>query len=93
MKCIDHLNFTNETCPDCALAVDEYGNTENRFDYCSYPNCGCDGARNCMAGEASEDALQCNVEGMWSSGSKKKSRRGVFNTMDLVIKKSRKGGS
>lgn len=61
-KCVDHLNFTDKTCPDCSLEVDPYGNTEDQFDYCSFLDCGCDGARNCMAGEASIGALLLNRE-------------------------------
>ena len=64
--CVDHLSFSNETCPDCGEEVDAYGNTESSFQYCSFPDCGCDGARLCMAGEASDHALRSNVEGMWS---------------------------
>lgn len=70
-KCIDHLNFTDEKCPDCGLDVDHYGNTEDQFDHCSFPDCGCNGARLCMAREASERALNQNVEGMWSEKSKR----------------------
>ena len=65
-KCVDHLAFTDSVCPDCKLHVDAYGNTENQFDHCSFPDCGCDGARLCMAGSASDRALTQNVEGMWS---------------------------
>ena len=64
-RCIDHLNFTGQICPDCGLEVDSYGNTEDQFDYCSFPDCGCDGARLCMADEASPRACEENVEGMW----------------------------
>lgn len=33
------------------VAVDLYGNPMdgNSLPYCPFPNCGCDGARNCMA--------------------------------------------
>lgn len=64
--CVDHLNYTGQECPGCGLEVDEYGNTEDSFEHCSFPDCGCDGARVCMAGEASDRALTGNVEGMWS---------------------------
>lgn len=65
--CIDHLNFCGEVCPDCGLEVDDYGNTEAVFAYCCFPDCGCDGARLCMApGGASDRAARQNVEGMWS---------------------------
>jgi len=65
-ECINHLDYSNDVCPDCGLEVDAYGNTENKFSYCSFPDCGCDGARLCMAGEASNAALRGNVEGMWN---------------------------
>lgn len=66
-KCIDHLEFINNTCPDCGLQVDAYGNTEDQFDYCSFPDCGCDGSRLCMASNgASERAISQNVEAMWT---------------------------
>lgn len=83
IECLDHLEFLNETCPDCNLPVDNYGNTEAQYKYCSFPDCGCDGARLCQAGEASENALQGNVENMWSSGSKKASQKAVAFTMNL----------
>ena len=89
-KCIDHLNFVNEPCPDCGLAVDSYGNTEDQFDYCSFPDCGCDGARLCHAKHgASDHANKGNVEGMWSNGSKLACRKAVFYTMDLVIEQKK----
>lgn len=62
----DHLESPGEVCPGCQLDVDEYGNTEDSFEYCSFPDCGCDGARLCMAGEPSDAANCGNVEGMWS---------------------------
>jgi len=34
---------------------DEYGNTEDEFIYCSFPDCGCPGARNCMAKNGPSD--------------------------------------
>lgn len=79
-KCVDHLNFTNSICPDCSLEVDSYGNTEDQFDYCSFPDCGCDGARLCMAGEASQRAIDQNVEGMWR-GKTREQRRAVFRLL------------
>lgn len=56
-KCVDPFEHgTGIACETCeALApptgpeTDEYGNTEDSFDNCSYPDCGCDGARLCMA--------------------------------------------
>ena len=65
-RCTEHLDYTGETCPTCGLTVDAYGNTEDQFnDYCSFPDCGCDGAQHCNAGEASERAVEQNAEGMW----------------------------
>ncbi|MCP5065131.1 MAG: hypothetical protein GY946_01070 [bacterium] len=69
-ECLDHLEFVGGKCPDCSLSVDAYGNTEDQFDNCSFPDCGCDGSRLCMAGEPSGRAMFGNVEGMWSGGSK-----------------------
>lgn len=64
--CMNHLDYAGEACLDCGEMVDRYGNTENQFSYCSFPDCGCDGARLCMAGKASENAECCCVEAMWS---------------------------
>lgn len=44
------LNHESETlCKGCGLEVDRYGNTEDSFENCSYPDCGCAGERLCMA--------------------------------------------
>lgn len=60
----DHQPQT--VCGHCQLEVDKYGNTEGDFRNCSFPDCGCDGARLCMAPNgASEDSLRCNVEAMY----------------------------
>lgn len=83
-KCIDHLCFTNNTCEDCGLKVDAYGNTEDQFDYCSFPDCGCDGARLCMAGEPSEYACSGNVENMWSGKSPEQVRARNQLVTDVV---------
>ena len=61
-QCLDHLNFIGSTCPDCDLEVDDHGNTEDTFEFCSYPDCGCDGARLCMAGKANPAATTLNLE-------------------------------
>lgn len=45
--CVDHVGM--RWCADCGLEVDNYGNTEASFKYCCFPDCGCDGARLCMA--------------------------------------------
>jgi len=81
--CIDHLNFTNGTCPDCGLPVDGYGNTEAQFGRCCYPDCGCDGARLCAAGDASEFAMFSNVEGMYR-GKTKRQREGVGRLLSYL---------
>jgi hypothetical protein len=48
---------------------DEYGNTESNFRYCCFPNCGCDGARRCMAPSGANDlALTLNLEKRRDSG-------------------------
>ena len=63
--CFDHLDFCGKKCPGCGLIVDSYGNTEDQYDYCSFPDCGCDGERLCMAKNgASTRACAENVEGM-----------------------------
>ena len=59
-KCADHEPLTY--CANCDEEVDEYGNTENQFDYCCFPDCGCDGARNCMAREPNYGAASLNIE-------------------------------
>jgi hypothetical protein len=88
-KCIDRLDFTCATCHDCGLEVDEYGNTEDQFDHCSFPNCGCDGSRLCMATSGASDRSQRqNVEGMWT-GKTNEQRAAVFSLVgDLAKEKN-----
>lgn len=63
-----HLpDYVGEKCAGCGEEIDQYGNTESDFNACSFPDCGCDGARLCMAGNASECANSYNGEGMYSS--------------------------
>lgn len=76
-QCLDHLDFTNDVCPDCGEPVDAYGNTEYQFDRCSFPDCGCDGARLCSVGEPSSEAEAGCVEGMWT-GKTREQREAVF---------------
>ena len=62
--------------------VDKYGNplSGERIINCCFPDCGCDGARLCMAENGcSRDAEQNNVEGMWGNGSNPKCAKAVFN--------------
>jgi hypothetical protein len=66
-ECVHLPDYAGETCAGCGEEIDQYGNTANDFNACSFPDCGCDGARLCMAGSASDDALSYNVEGMYSS--------------------------
>lgn len=50
---------------DITEQTDEFGNPldGDRLIYCSFPYCGCDGARNCMAENgASEWAITINIE-------------------------------
>jgi hypothetical protein len=70
-----HENYKNEKCEFCNLDVNEFGNTEESFDFCQFPACGCDGARLCMAKNgASLDAVSVNVEGMWNENPTKEQR-------------------
>jgi hypothetical protein len=60
---LDHLEIAGQHCPECDSDVDDYGNTEEMFHYCSFPDCGCDGARLCMAPNgASGASLTLNIE-------------------------------
>lgn len=76
--CKEYFNHEPEQkCESCKLEVDKYGNTEADRLNCSFPDCGCDGARLCDAPSgANENANGYNVEGMWnqSSSSAKKAR-------------------
>jgi hypothetical protein len=58
-----HKEIAGELCDECGLDVDEHGNTEEIFHYCCFPDCGCDGARLCMAPSGANDASCCwNIE-------------------------------
>jgi len=52
IRCVDHLEFVGNICPDCHLDVDWHGNTEDQLDHCCYPDCGCPEFRLCMASVA-----------------------------------------
>lgn len=42
---------------------DKYGNTQDRIEFCCFPDCGCDGARLCMAENGpSWGATNLNIE-------------------------------
>ena len=46
-----------------AEPVDRYGNREGELKYCCFPDCGCDGARLCMAEEGpSRGSTLLNIE-------------------------------
>lgn len=55
-ECEDNL------CPSCV--PDDHGNTEREPNkFCSFPDCGCDGARLCQAENgASQSAMWLNIE-------------------------------
>lgn len=73
-------------CPDCYdTPIDECGICHGTgFVICSFPDCGCDGARLCQANDPNEEALNCNVEGMWS-GNGPEQRRGRMKLYGLVL--------
>jgi len=52
----------NTSCLHCRSEVDQYGNTEDDFRNCSFPDCGCDGARLCMARNPNFGAIHLNIE-------------------------------
>lgn len=60
---------------------------------CCFPDCGCDGARVCMAESgASEYALKRNVEGMWSGKSSKQRQARIGLVADLLDQSSQSQG-
>ena len=63
---MDKCEYEHEpetTCDGCGLEVDQYGNTEDDFENCSFPACGGDGARNCMAPSgANIGSMTVNIE-------------------------------
>lgn len=65
-ECVHLPDYAGEKCAGCGDMIDQYGNTENDFNSCSFPDCGCDGARLCMAGCASGRANSYNVENMYN---------------------------
>lgn len=59
----EHQDTKDLICKTCGLDIDEYGNTEEDFLYCCFPDCGCDGARLCMAPSgASMGSQALNIE-------------------------------
>lgn len=64
-ECLEELQ--NGFCEPC-----------DKLRECCFPDCGCDGARVCMAESGASDyALKGNVEGMWS-GKTSKQREAVM---------------
>lgn len=69
--------------------IDEYGNplSGDRLINCCFPDCGCDGARLCMAENGcSQYSSECNVDGMWSNGSDPKCAAAVFKLVGNLNK-------
>ena len=68
---MSHCEFSfdhepGEMCVHCSLLVDDYGNTEEDFENCSFPDCGCDGQRLCMSPKgANAEGRLCNKESMY----------------------------
>ena len=85
-----HEDFAGEKCAACGEEIDEYGNTESAFQFCCFPDCGCDGARLCMAGEASDRALGQNIEGMWNARHKSLEQRRAIAELIVTTAKERK---
>lgn len=69
---------------------DKYGNEiDGDFINCSFPDCGCDGARLCMAKNgASEAACKGNIEGMWllNTPEAKKARGDLMASLGKELK-------
>jgi len=65
MRTQPHCKYDHEpdtTCEHCKLYADSYGNTEEDFRNCCFPDCGCDGARNCMVRDPNSGAIAINIE-------------------------------
>lgn len=72
---------------------DAYGNDINgdHIEFCCFPDCGCDGERLCMAKNgASDNAVRCNVEGMYRRGDKK-AQRAKMELLALVEEDKKRG--
>jgi hypothetical protein len=73
------------------VTEDEYGNDMDgdEITFCCFPDCGCDGARLCMAKHgASEAAHKANVEGMYSRKDFY-AQRAKFRLLEMCIKRDR----
>ena len=76
----------SRTCPQCdGDLANGWCEPCDALRECCFPDCGCDGARLCMADSgASERASRQNVEGMWS-GKTHEQRRAVMDLYGSVI--------
>lgn len=54
--------MSNPTTEEQVAERDQYGNTPDQQINCSFPDCGCNGARLCMTGEPNDAACTWNVE-------------------------------
>lgn len=80
----------NQRTDDYGNPLTESGELDGDLMYCCFPDCGCDGARLCMAKNgASSRACSQNVEGMWSNGSKPECRKAVFGLIGSLIDEGR----
>lgn len=61
-ECAYHRDNAEGVCEGCKEPIDAYGNTAYDFKYCSFPDCGCDGARLCMAGNPNNASMAMNFE-------------------------------
>jgi len=63
-RCPESHEYIKESfCVECGDFVDKYGNTEAEFRFCCFPDCGCDGARLCMAPSgANNSSMAWNIE-------------------------------
>lgn len=79
--------MTDARCEPPEPERDKYGNEiDGELVYCCFPDCGCDGARLCMAKNgASDRAASGNVEGMWN-GKTNEQRAAVFSLVGSLKK-------
>ncbi len=82
--------FNKDGEPQVGGGFDKYGNPMDGSELinCCFPDCGCDGARLCMAKKGcSERASKQNVEGMWENGKDPKCRNAVFALLSSLNNK------